>query len=320
MLQTDLTMYRKAFLSMNENRRKKWGLHVCAFVSIMALTFWSVFRNQDLMEMMVSIRRLSMQSVVMAVLLAVLFVAGEGCMIWYLLKGIGERTGLLRCISYSFIGFFFSGITPSATGGQPVQLYYMKKDGNKISSASVVLMAVAVIFKFVPVLVLVMFSPGIIRRIFYKTEKILIFFKVWKKSDLRKDRMDQFLSEYQETVGFLRSHKKMIIVTVIGTFLQRGSAFLLTCVVYRGLGLYGTSLSDIILLQASVCIAVDMLPVPGAQGITEAMYRVVFETVFPADCLMASVCITRGISFYLVMAVSFTVWGIVHLKKKSVFQ
>ena len=112
----------------------------------------------------------------------------------------------------------------------------------------------------------------------------------------------------------------MIIVTVIGTFLQRGSAFLLTCVVYRGLGLYGTSLSDIILLQASVCIAVDMLPVPGAQGITEAMYRVVFETVFPADCLMASVCITRGISFYLVMAVSFTVWGIVHLKKKSVFQ
>lgn len=187
-----------------------------------------------------------MQSVVMAVLMAVLFVAGEGCMIWYLLKGIGERTGLLRCISYSFIGFFFSGITPSATGEQPVQLYYMKKDGNKISSASVVLMAVAVIFKFVLVLkgtgiilfwreplreylkgyywvyflglflniavvlvlVLVMFTPGIIRRIFYKTEKILIFFKVWKKSDLRKDRMDQFLSEYQETVGFLRSHKK----------------------------------------------------------------------------------------------------------------
>lgn len=54
--------------------------------------------------------------------------------------------GLLRCISYSFIGFFFSGINPSATGGQPMQLYYMKKDGNKISSASVVLMTVAVIY------------------------------------------------------------------------------------------------------------------------------------------------------------------------------
>lgn len=79
------------------------------------------------------------------------------------------------------------------------------------------------------------------------------------------------------------------------------------------MGLYGTPMPDIILLQACVYIAVDMLPVPGAQGITEAMYRTVFETVFPADCLVASMCITRGISFYLVMAVSFTVWGIRHV-------
>ncbi len=56
----------------------------------------------------------------------------------------------------------------------------------------------------------------------------------------------------------------------------KGKRFFLTYVVYRGLGLYGTPMLDIILLQASVYIAVDMLPVPGAQGITEAMYRAVF--------------------------------------------
>lgn len=204
-----------------------------------------------------------------------------------------------------------------------MQLYYMKKDGNKISSASVVLMAVAVIYKFVlaltgigiilfwelplrgylkgyywmyflglflniavvSVLLLVMFSPGIIHKIFYKTEKILICVKVWKKSDLRKGRIDQFLSEYQETVSFLRSHKKMIVATIIGTFLQRGSTFFLTYVVYRGLGLYGTPMLDIILLQASIYIAVDMLPVPGAQGITEAMYRTVFKIFFRQTAL-----------------------------------
>lgn len=66
-----------------------------------------------------------------------------------------------------------------------------------------------------------------------------------------------------------------------------------------------------------IYIAVDMLPVPGAQGITEAMYKAVFKNVFPADCLVASICITRGISFYLVMAVSFIVWGIVHLQKNK---
>lgn len=56
----------------------------------------------------------------------------------------------------------------------------------------------------------------------------------------------------------------MMIVTIIGAFLQRKSDFFLIYVVYGGLGLYGTPMLDIILLQASVYIAVDMLPVPGA--------------------------------------------------------
>lgn len=134
---------------MNEKGKQKWGLHVCIFIGIMALTFWSVFQNQDFMEVTASIQKLSIQSVAIAILLAVFFVAVEGGMIWYLLKGIGEKAGLLPCISCSFIGFFFSGLTPSATGGQPMQLYYMKKDGTKVSSASVALMTVAVIYKFV---------------------------------------------------------------------------------------------------------------------------------------------------------------------------
>ena len=345
----------KVFPLMNENRKQKWIFHICAFISFMVLTFWSIFRNQDFMEMAATIQKLSMQSIAAAIFLGVSFVAGEGCIIWYLLKEIGEKTGLLRCLSYSFIGFFFSGVTPSATGGQPMQLYYMKKDGNKISSASVVLMTVAIIYKFVLVLMgigimlfwgkslkkclqgyywlyfvglflniivvmvlfMVMFSRKIIRTVFYKMEKILIYFKFWKKSDLRKNKAEQFLSDYQETVCFLRNHKKMILFTVVGTFLQRLSVFLLTYVVYRGLGLNGASISDIILLQASVYIAVDMLPVPGAQGISEAMYRVVFENIFPGYYLVVSMCITRGISFYLVMVLSFAVWGIMHFQKNK---
>lgn len=340
---------------MNKDNRQKWILHICIFAAVMSLTFWSVFRNQDFGGMADSIRKLSMLSMAVAVILAVGFVAGEGCMIWYLLKGIGEKTSLRRCLSYSFIGFFFSGITPSATGGQPMQLFYMKKDGNTLSSASVVLMTVAIMYKLVlvltgigillfwrqplkdylqgnewlflgglflniavvAVLTLVMFSPGIIRSIFYKGEAVLAHFGFRKKSDSRKVKVEQFLAGYQETVCFLKNHKKMIGVVAIGTFMQRFSAFLLTYVIYRGLGLHGFAMWDIVWLQASVYIAVDMLPVPGAQGITEAMFQSVFKCIFTEQYIVASMCITRGISFYFVMAVSFAVWGIVHLRRKK---
>ena len=100
-----------------------------------------------------------------------------------------------------------------------------------------------------------------------------------------------------------------IRIMIAGTFVQRCSVFLLTYVVYLGMGLSGISFVYIVLLQASIYVAVDMLPIPGAQGITETMYRVVFGTVFPGQCLVASMCVTRGISFYLIMIISFQVWG-----------
>lgn len=335
------------------NKKQNIALDVGIFAVIMAFTFWSVFRNQNIADIADAVQMMSIPSLAAAVILSVFYVAGEGSMICYLLRGIGEKAKLVRCITYSFIGFFFSGITPSATGGQPMQLYYMKKDGHSISASTVVLMTVAVVYKFVLVvtgmgillfwreplreylkgyyflyfvglslnvvlviiLLFIMFFPGIIMTIFSKIEELLVSFRFWKKSEGRKDKVNQFLAGYQETVGFLNNHKKLIGVTIFGTFLQRFSVFVLTYVVYRGLGLEGTAMTDIVLLQASVYIAVDMLPIPGAQGITEAMYKSIFAVIFPQQYLIAFMCITRGISFYLVMIISFGVWGIAYLKK-----
>ena len=64
--------------------------------------------------------------------------------------------------------------------------------------------------------------------------------------------------------------------------------------VYLGLGQAGTSIQEVVLLQASVYIAVDMLPLPGAQGITELMYRSVFAPVFSKGSLIPSMLISRG--------------------------
>lgn len=331
---------------MNRKKIRELIINAGIFAVIMALTFWSVFRGQDLAEILDAVRQMPGVYLAASVFLAVFFVAGEGCMIWYLLRGIGERTTLPRCVSYSFIGFFFSGITPSATGGQPMQLYYMKRDGNSLSAASVVLMTVAVIYKLVLVLIgigilllwgaplrqhlqayyglyflglslnivlvviltMVMFSQKTIRTCFYRIEYLMVCLRLWRRSEARTEKMEQFLAGYQQTVVFLKGHKRLIGMTVAGTFLQRFSVFVMTYVVYRGLGLSGAAMSDVVLVQAAVYIAVDMLPVPGAQGITEAMYRSVFRDIFVGKYLVVSVCITRGVSFYLMLLVGFAVF------------
>ena len=112
---------------------RKRVLQIALFLLVMALTFSAFLGGQDLSEIGRAMSRISIWYLLPAAGLAVFFVCAEGFMIWYLLNAMREKkNSLFRCFQYSFIGFFYSGITPSATGGQPVQLYYMNKDGNRV--------------------------------------------------------------------------------------------------------------------------------------------------------------------------------------------
>lgn len=339
---------------------KKRALQIALFLGIMLLTFYALFSGRDLAEIGRAVMRMSPAWLILAVGLAVFYVCAEGYMIWYLLRSMkankdkDRSSSLFRCIQYSFIGFFYSGITPSATGGQPVQLYYMNKDGNRGSDSTVVLMTVAVVYKFVLVvmgfgillfwfrplrgelgkyfplyllglalnviLVIVILGVMLLPQVMLKGalffERLFIRMKMWKPSEKREEKIRTFIDSYQNAVAWLKAHKKKVAYVVLVTFLQRISVFVLTYMVYLGFGLEGSGAMRVILLQASVYIAVDMLPLPGAQGITELMYQAVFAHVFTGAYLIPSMLVSRGINFYFLLVMSLVVVLAVRIAEK----
>ena len=332
---------------------RKYGKEFFLFLAIMMLTFGVVLRGQNFSQLKSTLLRMKPVYVGAALFLSVFFVTAEGCMICFLLRSVGIIVHVRQCVGYSFAGFFFSGITPSASGGQPMQLYYMKRDGIPLPEGTAVLMAVATAYKFVLavvgmmillfwqkllkehlggyffwyivglslnvllviLLLLVMLKPVLIRHL---TEKIIVMaqkcgMKIPKEKWLEK--LDGFLDGYRGTVLFFREHKEKILILIVMTFVQRSSAFLLTFLVYLGFGLSGTAMYQILLLQAAIYVAVDMLPVPGAQGITEAMYGKVFLPVFSGQYLVPAMCVTRGVGFYLMLVIG-ALWVLkIHYKK-----
>lgn len=309
------------------------------FLIVMGLSFYTVFHGQDMEQAVGALRNLSPLALCIALLAALFFVSAEGMMICYLLRSMNGRSSLFRCISYSFIGFFYSGITPSATGGQPMQLYYMCKDKNSPADSSVVLMTVALIYKLVLVMIgiavlvfwhrplkvylreffplfllglglnltlvlillAVMLAPKGIKNIVIRAEMLLVRIRILKESERRSEKIEQFVGGYQAAVRFLLAHKRKVLNVCLFTLLQRCSVFILTWIVYCGFKLEGADAMTVALLQASVYVAVDMLPVPGAQGITELMYRNVFAGIFTGGYLMPSLYVTRGVSFYFLL-------------------
>ena len=331
---------------MDKKKKQKFIINVIIFLAIMVFTIWFVFRDEGVEAVLTAMKQMSLEYLLLAVAIALFFVSAEGFMIWYLLRSIDGTGSLASCISCSFIGFLFSGVTPSATGGQPMQLYYLKRNGNSWSMSSVVLMTVALMYKLVLVifgvgillfwnaplrgylgtgyyrlfllgltlntllvvgLLMVMFTPSVIRMLIEKAEWLAVKLHFIKKAGSKQARLDHFMDSYQSALDFFKEHKGKMLVVFIGTVVQRASVFALTYVVYLGLGLSGASLTTIMWLQAAVYIAVDMLPVPGAQGITEAMYRRAFWDIFTVGHVTASMCISRGVSFYLMICVGLCV-------------
>lgn len=331
---------------MDTRKKKKLIIQVGLFLAIMVFTIWFVFRDEEVEAVLTAMKQMSFAHLLLAVAVALFYVSMEGVMIWYLLRSIDGTGSLFSCISCAFIGFLFSGITPSATGGQPMQLYYLKRDGNSWSLSSVVLMTVALMYKLVLVifgggillfwrvplrgylgggyyrlfllgltlntllvvgLLMVMFTPSVIRMMISKVEWLAVRLHLIKKTRSKQARLDHFMENYQNALSFLKEHKGKMLAVLLGTVVQRTAVFALTYIVYRGMGLSGATLTTIMWLQAAVYIAVDMLPIPGAQGITEAMYRRAFLDIFTAGHVTASICISRGVSFYLMICVGLIV-------------
>lgn len=329
-------------------------LSILLFLVIMGATVFVVLRNQDLTEVLHTVAAMNKIYLGLAIAMAIFFVGAEGLLFLHMFRSLGEKAGFLQCIKYAFVGFFYSGITPSASGGQPMQLYYMNRDGHSFVHSTIALVCAAMAYKLILVLMgigialfwwqglksnmgnlmplyflglalnsvlvlslLLLLAFGAkIEKIILVPERFLIKIHLLKDSPKRREKLHEMVLQYADTVVYLRTHVKVILNILAVTFVQRCAVFGLTYFVYRGMGLSGTGAIPIMALQAVVYITVDMLPLPGSQGVTELVYAAIFGAVFTGGTLTISMCVTRGINYYLPLIISAIVAGYCSLKKK----
>ena len=106
--------------------KKKMIVNTVFLVVIFALTIYGVFHGEDLGAMMEAMRRADVRWLLPGLFCVVFFIWGESIIIWYMMHSFQIPVKKRTCFLFSSVGFFFSCITPSASGGQPMQLYYMK--------------------------------------------------------------------------------------------------------------------------------------------------------------------------------------------------
>lgn len=320
---------------------KKYGFAVIILLITLYFTFTSIYDKQSLNIIFINLKKINPIYIIICLLMIFIYFLLQGLYMKFVLNTLKTKTSIFRCMFYSIVEFFYSGITPSSTGGQPVQLYYMTKDKIPIRKSYITLVLDTIYFKIILLLlgIVVLFSGHfyifegsfiyvvffilgflidllltilglclLFKMNFIKSlfTKLLTFLKRFRLFDkfTNKINIDETFSKYKDEIKFIKSHKKTVFFSFIITFIQRIILFSIIYVVYHALGFNKYNYFDLLIIQVGVQIAIEALPLPGGAGLSENMLHDSFLIIFASKLADVGMLLTRAFTFYIPIVLS----------------
>ena len=319
---------------------KSQALNIGVIVFILGLTFFVLFRSLydpdnpiDFSELL----RLEWGWILLGPLFVFLSVFCEARNLSLILREIGHHRSWRECTVYASSDIYFSSITPSATGGQPAAAFYMTKSGIPLSQSSAVLV-LNVTFYTVGLIVFTGIA-FLLRPEFYAsfapTEKLCIWlglgfhallaavcilFMVSRKIVLlvgglvirllsalhifknREEKMQAFrasIETYRSCLTILKKNPSLVFRLLFYSVMQRLILTPITYLVFLSMGIEA-SLVDVVSMQIYCTVGASAIPLPGAMGISEALYVLLFKRFIPdPNRCMFSMVLSRSVSGYL---------------------
>ena len=350
---------------MKKPSKEKLIMWVLVFLALAGLTVRFLHREYSLASVLSSIKEADPIWLLPGVGAMALFFVCEGANIGRSLRLVGHNISRTDEIRYAMAGFFFSSITPSASGGQPMQLYFMHKDRLPLSHSSLALLTELTSFQAAAatlalaglvcqrgsvlaagsgmgasagastaagagaglaaaggILTTAVLAAGILI-----SAAVLVFllFMIFSPSAARiaispvlwltdkinpqnaatvRIRLLRGICEYRRAALYITKNPCAIAKIFLTSVIQLLACFSITFCVCRSLGISGLSWANITLCQAALYVAVSTLPLPGAVGVTEGGFAVIFASLIPPELMGVAIILSRFISFALPLVAS----------------
>lgn len=326
-----------------EDSKSKWFLQGGIFLGILLFTIFYVFQNTSVLQIKSAITNSNPIYLLLAVGAMGIYFFCEGTNIVHGLNLLGYEKNGIEGMKYAMIGFFFSSVTPSASGGQPMQLYKMKKDGIQIGHGTAALVLEFISFQTMSVLlalgglilqwntittamgnqIILMFAGVLINILVAVFLSILLFWPQIATSLLKvawiEGRFGKEIREYLKSAELIKSQKRKMIPYFLLTAVRMLAMYSVPYFVYLSVGLNTHSWIQVTALQAVLFVSVSALPIPGAMGVSESSFTKLFCLLFPAHLLDGAMVMSRGISFYLCVLVSGIISGVIFLDRDRIW-
>ena len=338
---------------IKKNSTKKFIKNAIFFALLIILTYYFIFKKIDRKGIQEAIKYTNLWFILLATILACGNVFFEALNVRRTLNELGEKVSLKNAIKYGIVGFFFSAITPAASGGQPVQIIYMHKDKIKYTNATIAILLQS--FAYLTVMIALglfgylfnydyisnlgfieyffiigllvnglivtltlfaMFSKGAAQ----KTVNIIC--KIFKaineqKAKAFKRKLEKQLKEYHESATVIVNNRKLMLKTFFTAACQLICYHSVAFFVYLALGIKHLNYLRITSLQSFLYLSVSILPLPGTVGVNETGFSLLYNPIIAKNYVDSAMLLTRGISFYLIVILTGITLAVIAIKKKN---
>lgn len=324
---------------------KKTLINTIVLVVLIAVTLIVLllsYRELNFANIMEFLRSADWWWIAAAILCMLAFIAIEGFALWLIVRTLGYKGKLHQAMVYSAADVYYSAITPSASGGQPASLYYMRRDGMEsglggfslmlyllaYTAAIFIMGAFALIARpqyyfqlsgglsqtlvilgaVVQVLLTAFFVICILwSKLLVKTGcgliSLLAKIRIVKRPDKWRERWVAVVEKYSASRGVLKSYPWLIVVIVFLALAQRVAQTLIPCFVCYSVS-HNASFIDLFCLQVYVLLGYVSIPLPGGVGAYEIMFLQTYGIFFTEKFILSAMMVSRVISYYLSMIVS----------------
>ena len=214
---------------------------------------------------------------------------------------------------------FFNGITPFATGGEPMQVYMLNKSGVKVAQATNIIVQEFIMYQAALVLIgllalilnfafgicnvnpvlfnliligfIINIGVGVISLFISFSKKFSTFLvnfclKIGIKLRLIKDKekttkiWNEKVQEYNESGTMLKENKKLFFTCVFVNLLALTVFYLIPFFVFMSMG-QNVGVMEVIVLSAFILLVGNFVPLPGGSGGIEGAFLEFFKTIIP---------------------------------------
>lgn len=253
---------------------------------------------------------------------------------------------------------FFNGVTPFSTGGQPLQVYELKKEGVRITDGTTVIIKHFIIYQssivFLALIALIFNSifnvlhfEGLLKSLLILgyiinigllvlvysisiskkfTQKVVVFvinilakLKIVKNKEQQIEKWRQACLDYYDSFRSLVKNKKLFFSVLAIEILAIVAVFTLPIFIFEAIGYtYNINIFICILTSIHVNLVGSYVPIPGGTGGMEYAFIGFFSQYIPGAYISPAVILWRVVDYYIPVVIGGIVFNYEKAKRDRI--